>query len=114
MNIFPIHPLASSTIILSPLSGVSSCLPDAFFVSLLLPISPNGIVIQYSFSLNMEFLYGEPYRDNETKKHGLQTTFVKSENISKRRISILPPREWPTPSIAAKGPFMQGDIFSAR
>jgi hypothetical protein len=48
------------------------------------------------------------------KKQDLQTKFLKSETIYKRRVSTTTQRELPIPSIAVKGPVVQDDIFSAK
>jgi hypothetical protein len=45
--------------------------------------------------------------DNETKKQGLQTKFLKPEKIYQRRVLMLTPRKWHAPSIAAKGTVVQ-------
>jgi hypothetical protein len=52
------------------------------------------------------------YEDSETKKQGLPTKFLKSEKIYQRRVSPTTPREWPAPSITAKGPAAQVTFLS--
>ena len=47
------------------------------------------------------------------KKQDLQTKFLKSETIYKRRVSTTTQRELPIPSIAVKVSVVQDDIFGA-